>query len=219
MKTVQFNDKGEWYGHINKYSEAMQKQADQEGAKVEHTFNEVPIFAVPGETASEPAARCMKEMERRRQEYLKSPECKRREEEARRRQKEQDAALEDALAAAPGEMSFSDKGAWEEGLEKNQDGYGGAVYRYAETWARLMEGRLVQGETVEHCAKKMSHLADNEGITGFMYGAAVSILAHCWIHGENLRLWHNLDTQIGSEGEKANESGGCLNPALLNIEA
>lgn len=56
-----------------------------------------------------------------------------------------------------------------------------------------------------------------EGITGFMYGCAVSALAHFWAHGEALRRWHNLDTQIGTEGEKANESGGVLNPALLNI--
>ncbi|MDA8315367.1 MAG: hypothetical protein M0010_09365 [Actinomycetota bacterium] len=46
-------------------------------------------------------------------------------------------------------------------------------------------------------------------------GAAVSVLASCWVHGEELRRWHNLDTQIGTEGEKANASGGVLNPALL----
>lgn len=50
-----------------------------------------------------------------------------------------------------------------------------------------------------------------------MYGCAVSILSQVWIHGEELRRWHNLDSQIGTEGEKANESGGVLNPAVLNI--
>lgn len=50
-----------------------------------------------------------------------------------------------------------------------------------------------------------------------MYGCAVSALAKFWVHGEQLRIWHNLDIQIGNEGEKANESGGVLNPALLNI--
>jgi hypothetical protein len=45
------------------------------------------------------------------------------------------------------------------------------------------------------------------------------VLASCWEHGEELRRWHNLKTQIRDEGEKANESGGVLNPALLNIEA
>ena len=68
-------------------------------------------------------------------------------------------------------------------------------------------------------AKQTSHDADLEGITGFMYGCAVSILSKCWKHGEDLRRWHNLDTQIGNEGEKANESGGVLNPALLSVAA
>ena len=67
-------------------------------------------------------------------------------------------------------------------------------------------------------ANECSNEADTEGITGFMYGAAVSVLASCWEHGEELRRWHNLKTQIRDEGEKANESGGVLNPALLNIE-
>jgi hypothetical protein len=48
-------------------------------------------------------------------------------------------------------------------------------------------------------------------------GCAVSILSHFWKHGEELRRWHKIDTQIGDVGDKANESGGVLNPALLNI--
>jgi len=34
-----------------------------------------------------------------------------------------------------------------------------------------------------------------------MYGAAVAILSKVWKHGEELRRWHNLKTQIGDEGE------------------
>ena len=50
-----------------------------------------------------------------------------------------------------------------------------------------------------------------------MYGWAVAQIARVWAHGEALRRWHNLDTQIGNEGERANASGGTLNPALLNV--
>lgn len=115
-------------------------------------------------------------------------------------------------------MKFKDESAWTEGLKNNQDGYGSAVYRYAGKWATLMEERTGgDANKIAEVAKAASHDADSEGITGFMYGCAVSILAHCWEHGEELRRWHNLDTQIGTEGERANESGGTLNPALLNI--
>jgi len=114
-------------------------------------------------------------------------------------------------------MQIKDNEAWKGFCEKNKDGYGGAVVGYAERWADLMESRMNEGETIESCAEETSHEADTEGITGFMYGCAVSTLARCWEHGERLRQWHNKDVQIGVEGEAANASGGVLNPALLTI--
>lgn len=107
---------------------------------------------------------------------------------------------------------------WNKTVEANSDPYGKASIDYARTWAELMEVRIAYSEDkIKDFAKELSHTADTDGITGFMYGCAVSILSKVWKHGEELRKWHNLDTQIGTEGEKANESGGCLNPALLNI--
>ena len=50
-----------------------------------------------------------------------------------------------------------------------------------------------------------------------MYGCAVSMLAYYWKYGEQLRCWHNLKTQIENEGERANKSGGVLNPALYTV--
>jgi hypothetical protein len=109
------------------------------------------------------------------------------------------------------------KAGWENGVANNEDPYGRAVYRFASEWATRMEQAMAAGETLAVCARRTVSEADDEGITGFMYGAAVSILSQAWAHGDALRRWHNLDTQIGTEGERANESGGTLNPALLNI--
>lgn len=106
---------------------------------------------------------------------------------------------------------------WAKGLANNTDPYGRRCYTYAADWAHLMEAEIAKGRTVEACADETSHAADTDGITGFMYGVAVSLLSQCWAHGEALRRWHNLKTQIGHEGERANERGGVLNPALLNI--
>jgi len=117
-------------------------------------------------------------------------------------------------------MKFRDdaaKALWEKGVENNSDPYGNAVYRYASEWATRMESELAAGASLNDVADACSRAADDEGITGFMYGCAVSTLSHAWIHGEDLRRWHNLKMQIGTEGEKANESGGVMNPALLNI--
>lgn len=106
---------------------------------------------------------------------------------------------------------------FDEAKAKNSDPYGACVYRYLERWADLMEEKLAAGAKLEDIARPTSHEADTEGITGFMYGCAVSVLAHVWEHGEPLRRWHNIDQQLGNEGEKANEKGTVLNPALLSI--
>lgn len=103
-------------------------------------------------------------------------------------------------------------------------GYSARVVSYGEDWAKLMEARIPAGATepqivriiVDH-AQADSHTADTDGITGFMYGAAVAGLAKFWEYGEPLRRWHNKEIQIGDEGDRANESGGVLNPALMNI--
>lgn len=99
----------------------------------------------------------------------------------------------------------------------SKDGYSKGVVDYTERWAVTMEAKIAEGAKLEDIAKDTSHAADTDGITGFMYGCAVQALSHFWIHGEQLRRWHNLDSQIGNEGEKANESGGVLNPAILEI--
>jgi hypothetical protein len=135
-------------------------------------------------------------------------------------QREQETAavkLKAALETAPF-LSLKDPDGWKECVNNNSDPYGGACVRFAENWGRLMQARLEQGAKIGDIADECCSIADGpEGITGFMYGAAVSILSHVWEHGEELRHWHNLKTQIGTEGEKANESGGTLNPAVLRF--
>ena len=115
-------------------------------------------------------------------------------------------------------MKIKDQKVWDDWVIRQHGfAYGLRCFSYAEDWADLMEDAMSQGRLLEDVAEELSHEADTDGITGFMYGASVSILSFCWEHGEQLRRWHNLDTQIGNEGEDANDSGGVLNPALLNM--
>lgn len=145
--------------------------------------------------------------ERRRQESQKKYEV-----EAKAKRE----AVEAKLIDAP-KMEFVDADAWIQLLELNQDPYGKGVVTYAERWARLMQMEIAQGKALKHVAGATSYEADLEGMSGFSYGMAVSILSKVWIHGDQLRRWHNLDTQIHHEGEDANESGETLNPALLTL--
>ena len=117
-------------------------------------------------------------------------------------------------------MKLRDADGWKKANDANppSEPYGHRVITYAEDWANAMECEMALGRRLEDVAKATSREADTDGITGFMYGAAVSTLAEVWEHGDALRRWHNFDTQIGTEGERANESGGTLNPALLCVE-
>lgn len=129
------------------------------------------------------------------------------------------ASVEEQLANAPQPADIvSDPGAFQAWCETNShDGYSAGVVSYAIRWMRLMDVLVSAGARLEDVADRASHEADTDGITGFMYGCAVGALACFWRDGEELRRWHNLKTQIGNEGERANESGGVLNPAVLSI--
>ena len=100
---------------------------------------------------------------------------------------------------------------WEEGKAVNSDGYGKGIYTYAECWAKLMQIEIKAGNKLEDIAEATSYEADLEGITGFMYGAAVSILSQTWVYGKQLNDWHNA---------KYNHSGnGTVNPAILTLNS
>lgn len=120
------------------------------------------------------------------------------------------------LAKAPAAMTLRDPAGWQKTVDANRDGYGAAIVDFASRWARIMEARMAEGEAIVDCAEDSSSLADTDGITGFMYGAAVSILSRVWQHGEALRRWHNVHV-AGEQGEKVNESGGVINPAIITI--
>lgn len=115
-------------------------------------------------------------------------------------------------------MLIKDPIAWQEWCDNNTDPYGGEIIAYAKRWAESMEVRMESGATLEECAESTSHEADINGISGFMYGAAICVLASCWEHGESLRRWANSTVQLGNEGDEANEKGTILNPALLRME-
>lgn len=115
-------------------------------------------------------------------------------------------------------MKVKDQARWEEIRKSNSSHpYGAGILRYLERWANIMELKIEGGAELKDIAKETSHEADTDGISGFMYGCAVGGLAEVWEHGEALRRWHNKETQIGTEGDEANDSGGVLNPALLCI--
>lgn len=148
---------------------------------------------------------------------IKDEESKQQQAELDKLQAEKKAALQIKLdAAGPIDAIQHD---WQGFRDINsKDSYSNAAAEYAEVWARLMQYEMSQGKKLEDIAEAASHEADVEGITGFMYGMAVSALSKLWRHGEALRRWHNLKYQLRGEGEKANQNGGVINPAVLTTQ-
>lgn len=116
------------------------------------------------------------------------------------------------------EMEIVDKEGYDKWKDNQKgDGYGLAIFAYAEGWAKLMQKRFAE-RNIENpdVASMIAHADDCSkgvdfmGITGFMYGAAVSILAQCWKHGEALRKWHNKEWGVEN-------SDGVVNPAISII--
>ncbi len=207
---------------ITNTASAMVALAVETNDTVTASFNDITITATSATPPGDVVAAYWSESTRRREAYEASPEHAARLEAAKEAQRVKDSELAEALKSAPEAMTVSpapDGDTWERCVSINTDPYSAGVIAFTALWGRLMEGQLAAGKTLAECARKMSRVADTEGITGFMYGCAVSFLAKFWVHGEELRRWHNIDTQIGKEGEKANASGGVLNPALLNIGA
>lgn len=112
-------------------------------------------------------------------------------------------------------METVNQAAWDEWVNKNDDFYGAGVIEFAGRWANLMETKMADGEKLEDIAMSTSHEADTDGITGFMYGAAVQTLSKHWKYGEQLRRWHNAYLAPEQADEANAAPGVVLNPALV----
>jgi hypothetical protein len=135
--------------------------------------------------------------------------------------------LDDGVPGEPG------KKYWEDSLSSITPEflYGNAIHRYASEWATRMEDeyKVVHGgvpikfavdmrelnpnleEWLKEHAERLSQAADDEGITGFMYGSAVHLLKRCWVAGDALNDWHN------AKYEKPKGASGTVNPAILEV--
>lgn len=199
--------------HISKTARKIVAMAQNCGGDVTAEFNDIELRATPTSAEDEILSAYHAECERRAEEYRKSPEGIA----AAARQQESQRIAAEAVAEGILPFSLKDQAAWDKSVAVNTDGYGACVTRFAARFANYMERDMAEGLPLNEAIEKASHEADKEGITGFMYGCAISILSQVWTHGEQLRQIHNRKTQIGTEGDKANESGGVLNPALLTL--
>lgn len=114
---------------------------------------------------------------------------------------------------------LKDKEKWQEWIDNNKDEYGGQCVKVAyHLMKRIDDPKVEITEAKIHTLiVDADNKTDEPGISGYMAGAVASMVSACHERGDEFRRAWNRDTQIGDEGDKANEGDGVLNPALMNI--
>ncbi len=111
-------------------------------------------------------------------------------------------------------MPIIKKDEWEECVEMNQDPYGKCCVDIARRIMEILDAE--EGDFDPHALISRGEKETGDaGITGFMAGCIAGMASEFHSRGDEFRRKWNIKTQIGTEGEKANESGGILNPALM----
>ena len=113
-------------------------------------------------------------------------------------------------------MPIVDQEAWKSWEDANIDPYGKCCVDVAREVMLILDREEDDFECHDIICRADRDIRAG-GITGFMSGAVAAMVSKVHSRGEEFRRKWNLATQIGDEGEKANESDGVLNPALMNI--
>lgn len=129
----------------------------------------------------------------------------------RQRIEMEQAELDRLLADAP-ELEIRDQALWDASTGGVQTETSAAIIEFAQRWGLLMQMRIDAGAKLEDIADQCEKLPSSiMGITGFMYGHAVGLLAATWKHGEALRDWHNAKYGVAAGAD------GVVNPAIVRV--
>lgn len=162
--------------------------------------------------------------EKERQEYLNSPEYIRDHAQALKKECRKKAVVQKIKNFQKHADDFAianeRQAEWEKckeinlGNHKSKDeyGYNKGIIDYTILWAQYMEYLMAKhNQKLADIWDRASHLADIDGITGFMYGCAVGLLSSVWKYGEELRIAHNRRYDYVGDG--------VVNPAVLTVSA
>lgn len=199
----------------------MIQRANKYNIRVICDFNEAQFIVSPGMDNDTAYNLWKAETDRQKKQWSKSmrAEVYRREEEAyeKRRTAKRVKVLE-MLEKNKIQILRGKSSAFKIAVHENSvDIHGPAAVNFAIAWAVAMQQAFSKGQKIADVAKQLADEVDYEKILGFQYNLAVSLLVRFWKHGEELRRWRNLNTQLGNKGEEANKTkGAVLNPALMS---
>jgi hypothetical protein len=113
-------------------------------------------------------------------------------------------------------MPITNEKMWNEWVVNNTDPYGKACVDVARKAMELLDADPGPIKT-DDLIRRADDAVSTGGITGFMAACVAQMISQCHSRGEEFRRQWNEDNQLGNEGDRANQSGGILNPAILEI--
>lgn len=177
-------------GHIDVRTMKMAKIAAREQMTVETEFNGAKFRMTPGMTPEQGYKEFEKEMERKREEYRKSPKyqadqiaAKQREAKQKLQEAEDNKLIKDESLNLDGHKRY-----WTEMVEKNVDKFKSTL-QFAERWGKVMQAEMKK-QGLEHLTPEMVKetrlRADIYGMSGTTAALARNLLVMSWKHGEEL---------------------------------
>ena len=113
------------------------------------------------------------------------------------------ALAQDSLSKA-GPIELADAETWRAIVEKHSDEDGRRCVKFAEDWARLMQGAIARGQAIDEWAGVIAILACADDLSESMYSTAVTILVKCWKHGAELERWFTETHSTAADQEWQN---------------
>jgi len=113
-------------------------------------------------------------------------------------------------------MPITNQDDWNTWVDSNRDPYGKACVDVAREVMRILDS-VEDFDTYKIICDADRNIKAG-GITGFMAGCVAKMVSSCHSRGEEFRTKWNTTNQLGTEGDRANESGGILNPAIIEID-
>ncbi|MBR1648674.1 MAG: hypothetical protein IJ689_03645 [Alphaproteobacteria bacterium] len=187
----QNNHQGRWDYNIQETTSNMAEIAKKTGYEVQATFNGTKFSVTPGMTAEDGEKAWDAAMEKKRQDYLNSPQYKidqmrrAKEEEKRKQERLADDRLIEGIKLDTEGHTL----AFEESKKKNSDSYGKGIIAYADRWGRMMQAKMAeQGLThlTLEIANSTEMRADIYGMSGSSAGFARGLLVRTWKYGREL---------------------------------
>ena len=176
-----------WGNSLYSLAKKMIEEAKKLNESVCFELNGVTVIAHPkGSDVNSIERRYDREFERQYKKRKESPEGKALALKERAENKESLRIERKAIAQGIVPFKIRNRNLWAKVVEENKKDMM-RMLRFTSRWAQIMEMEIAENKKLSRIAKKASHKANSEGLSGSEFECALEILCGVWRHGKELR--------------------------------